>query len=353
MTKLEQVRAALRQADIDALWVSDPTNVSYLSGFSSGEDAKILITQQSATLFTDSRYSIQAAEESEMKAFIAYPPNRLKDTMQYAYSIIDGLSVGFEAEHLTVAELQSFEQNWPNSKLVSTEGLIELIRLIKTPAEIEAIKAAAALNDEVFAQIRPMIVAGVREIDIAAAIETRFIWAGAGAAFKTIVASGKRGAMPHGVASEKRIEENELVTVDMGALLNGYNSDMTRTVAVGNPSPELRRMYNAVREAEETALAAIKAGVRAADLDALARKVLEKHGLAEAFTHSLGHGVGRQIHESPSLRSISDEVLAAGMVITIEPGVYLPEVGGIRIEDLVLVTETGYEVLSHSIKEQL
>jgi Xaa-Pro aminopeptidase len=176
---------------------------------------------------------------------------------------------------------------------------------------------------------------------------------GAASAFDITVASGPRGAMPHGTASQRVIGDNELVTVDFGAQVNGYHSDMTRTVAVGDPSGELRRLYRAVLEAEEAAVRAIRPGVLCSELDAVARDLLTAHGLGEYFAHSLGHGVGLAVHEGPGLRKGSADVLEAGMVITAEPGVYLPGLGGVRIEDLVLVTETGYEVLSRSPKEQL
>jgi len=205
----------------------------------------------------------------------------------------------------------------------------------------------------VYTEVRPMIRAGVRELDVAVEIETRLRRAGGESAFELIVASGPNGAKPHGHASKRVIEDGDLVTIDMGARLGGYNSDMTRTVAVGTPSAEMKRVYDAVLEAEEAAIAAIRPGVRAADLDKLARDLLTRHGLGEAFAHSLGHGVGLEVHEGPGLRGTSQDVLEAGMVITIEPGAYLPGVGGVRIEDLILVTEDGYEVLSHSAKESV
>lgn len=347
MTKLEALDPVLGRAGVDALWVSDPAGVRWLSGFSSAEDGKVLVTSQGATLYTDSRYTVQAAEESSLPQHIARPPA----TYEHAAGTLRGLRVGFEAESLTVAELEDLRVAWPDSTLVPLRGLLGGLRAIKTADEVAAIRAAQALADEVYAEVRPLIRAGVRELDIAAEIETRLRRAGAESAFDLIVASGPNGAKPHGHASARVIEDGDLVTVDMGAKLRGYNSDMTRTVAVGTPSAEMKRVYNAVLEAEEAAVRAIKPGVRAADLDKLARDILTGHGLGEAFAHSLGHGVGLEVHEAPGLRGSSQDVLEAGMVITIEPGAYLPGVGGVRIEDLVLVTEDGYEVLSHAAKE--
>ncbi|WP_029476835.1 M24 family metallopeptidase [Deinococcus frigens] len=347
MSQLQQLRDAMRGAGVDALWVSHPANVRALTGFSSPEDGRVLVTPDAATLYTDARYTVQAREESGLPQFIARPP----ETFKHAAALLKGQTVGFESDSLTVAGLDDLKEHWPDAKLVPLRGMIQGLRQIKTAQEIAAIRAAQNLADQVFNEVRPMIIAEVRELDIALEIETRLRRAGAGSAFGVIVASGPRGAMPHGLASERVIGDGELVTVDMGARLSGYNSDMTRTVAVGTPSDEMRRVYHAVLEAEEAAIRAVKPGVRAADLDRIARDVLTGHGLGEAFAHSLGHGVGLEVHEGPGLRGTSEDVLAAGMVITIEPGAYLPDVGGVRIEDLLLVTTDGYQVLSHAPKE--
>ncbi len=349
MSRMEKLRASLKRAGVDALWVSDPVNVRALSGFTHGKDGKVLVHPQGATLYTDARYTVQAQEESSLPQFIARPP----ETYAHGEDSLRGLRVGFEAEHLTVAGLEDLQKAWPDSVLVPLRGTMQDLRSVKDGEEVQAIRAAQALADRVYNEVRPMIRAGVRELDVALAIEQLLRAAGAGNAFDIIVASGPRGAMPHGSASERVIQDGELVTVDMGASLNGYNSDMTRTVAVGTPSEEMRRVYNAVLEAEEAAVRAVKPGVRAADLDRLARDILTRHGLGEAFAHSLGHGVGLEVHEKPGLRGTSEDVLESGMVITIEPGAYLPGVGGVRIEDLVLVTSDGYEVLSHAPKETL
>ncbi|GAA5512219.1 aminopeptidase YpdF [Deinococcus carri] len=348
MTSLDQLQAAMSGADVEALWVSNPANVRAITGFSSGADGKVLVTAQGATLYTDARYTVQAREESRVPQHIARPP----ETYQDAAGRVRGQRVGFEAEHLTVAGLEALQDHW-DVTLVPTRGLVEGVRLIKSPQEVQAVRDAQALADRVFAEVRPMLRAGVRELDVALALETGLRRGGAEVGFDVIVASGPRGAMPHGVASERVIEDGDLVTIDFGARLRGYHSDMTRTVAVGTPSGEMRRVYNAVLEAEEAAVAAIRPGAKAGELDALARGILERHGLAEYFAHSLGHGVGLNIHEGPSLRKGSEDVLEPGMVVTVEPGVYLPDVGGVRIEDLVLVTEDGHEVLSHTPKERL
>ena len=339
----------MQQAGVDALWISQPANVRYLSGFSSPEDAKLLLTAEGALLYTDSRYALQAAQEVGTGVHIARPPA----TLEHAAERVRGLRVGFEAEHLTVAGLEDLKQYW-QAELLPLRRPVETLRLVKSDAEVTLIRRAQAIADAAYAEVLPQLQAGARESDLALALETAMRRLGAdGPSFETIVASGERGALPHGRASGKQLAEGELVTLDFGALLDGYHSDMTRTVPIGEVGPELRRLYLAVLDAEEQAIAAAGPGVRAADLDALAREVLAGHGLAESFTHSLGHGVGLDIHEGPGLRAASDEVLRPGMVVTIEPGVYLPGVGGVRIEDLLLITESGHEVLSQSPKARL
>lgn len=346
---LDRLRPALRRAGVDAAWISDPANVRYLSGFTSGEDGKVLVTPDGATLYTDARYTVQAQQESGLPTLIARPPA----TYQDAAAKVAGLRVGIEADHLTVAAYDDLRAHWPDAMLMPLRGLVQALRVVKTPDEVAQIRAAQALADRVYAEVRPLIRAGVTELSVAGEIESRLRQAGAESAFEIIVASGERGALPHGRATEKVIQDGELVTIDMGARLNGYHSDMTRTLAVGRPGDEMRRVYNAVLEAEEAAVAAVKPGARAADLDKLARDILTRHGLGEAFAHSLGHGVGLQIHEGPGLRGTSEDVLEAGMLVTIEPGAYLPGVGGVRIEDLLLVTESGHEVLSRAQKESV
>ncbi len=343
MNKWQQVRAALAAAGADALWVTGAANVEYLSGFTHPEDGRVLVTPGAVTLFTDGRYTVQAAED-------ALPGVEVIITRQHAKEaapLLDGLRVAVEAEHLSVAAFEALKKEWP-AEPQPLSGVVEGLRLVKTPGEIAKVRAAQNLADRIWAEVRPQIAVGVREVDIALLLEQELRRAGASSAFDIIVASGVRGALPHGAASSKVIEDGDLVTVDFGARLEGYNSDMTRTVAVGTPAEELRRVYEAVREAEAAAVQAIRPGLRTSKLDGVARDILNRHGLGEAFSHSLGHGVGLEVHEGPSLSARSEDVLQPGMVITIEPGAYLPELGGVRIEDLVLVTESGYEVLSRS-----
>ncbi len=345
----------LAEAGLDALWVTRPENVRYLSGFSSPEDGRVLLTEEGATLYTDARYSVQAREEARIAVVIGQPPRDQAEREMYADVArqVGGGRLGFEADHLTVAALDQL-RGAVEGELGATSGLLDGARTVKNAEEIGAIREAQRIADEAYAEVLPTIVTGRRERDVALDLEVAMRRRGAeDVAFATIVASGKRGAMPHGVASDKTIGDGELVTVDMGARFRGYHSDMTRTLAVGEVPGELRRLYRAVLEAEEAAVAAVGPGVRAADLDALARDILARHDLAQYFSHSLGHGVGLAVHEGPGLGASSAAVLASGMVVTVEPGVYLPGVGGVRVEDLVLVTGDGHEVLSRSPKARL
>ncbi len=339
-------QSLLDELELDAFFVSNPYNVRYLSGFVEGKDAKIVITRTGATLITDGRYRVEAEQQPLPHRILL----RHSEMNQLLAEFFQG-RVGLEAEHLSIATLESFQRDFPQVTFVPTRRVFERLRQKKTPVEIEHIRQAAALADRGFAYILSFLKPGVREIDIALELEFFLRKHGSeGMAFSPTVASGERSAMPHGGASPRVIQAGELVTLDFGCVVGGYCSDMTRTVAVGRVSPELRAMYQAVLEAQTLALEAVAPGRQGQELDALARNHLARRGYGEYFTHGLGHGVGLFIHEGPSLGQGSEEVLEAGQVVTIEPGVYIPHQAGCRIEDLVRVTPEGHEVLSHSPK---
>lgn len=336
----------LDKHNLDALFISSPHNVRYLSGFVEGKDAKVVITHSGATLITDGRYILEAGQQRL--------PHRIllkRTEINRLLSEFFRGRVGIEAEHLSVATLESFKKDFPDLEFVFTYGIIEDQRKRKTPEEIAHIRKAAELADRGFEHILTFIKPGVREIEVALELEFFLRKNGSeGLAFGTTVASGERGARPHGGASEREIAPGELITLDFGCVVGGYCSDMTRTVAVGKVSAELQRIYQAVLEAQTLALGAVAPGKKGQELDALARDHLVCRGYGEYFTHGLGHGVGLFIHEAPGLGQTSEDVLEAGNIVTIEPGVYIPHVGGCRIEDLALVTEQGHEVLSKSPK---
>lgn len=357
MEKLGQkVWAALEhgslEAPLEALWVTTPENVRYLSGFTSPEDARVLLHGGEATLFTDSRYTVQAEQESTLPTFIWRQGDEWKTELKRR---LEGVRVGFEALSLTVEKLEEL-QTFEKIEWTSTVGILESLRAVKTAQEVAKIRAACALTDQVLAEVVPMLVPGVREVDIALELEFRMRRAGAeGAAFDTIVASGLRSSMPHGRASAKVLEAGDLVTIDLGAKLGGYHSDMTRAYPVGEVNLELKKLYRAVKQAKKLALEAAKPGMGCRALDAVARDYLKGEGFEAEFAHSLGHGVGLAVHEAPrlSFRSEESELLEVGNVVTLEPGLYLPGVGGVRLEDLVVITERGCEVLTHSAELDL
>ncbi len=339
----------LETFNLDVFFVCSPHNVRYLSGFAHGKDAKIVITHSGATLITDGRYIVEASQQRFPYRIL---PKRT-DMNELLGEFFQG-RVGLEAEHLSVATLESFWRDFPDLEFVSTSNVFEQIRRRKTPEEIAHIRKAAELADQGFQHILPYLKPGVREMDVALELEFFLRKNGSeGLAFDITVASGERSAMPHGGATERKIQAGELVTLDFGCVVGGYCSDMTRTVAVGKVPANLRSIYQAVLEAQTLALESVGPGQSGQELDALARNHLASLGYGEYFTHSLGHGVGLFIHEGPSLSSNSEDTLEAGNIVTIEPGVYIPNLGGCRIEDLVLVTEQGHEVLSKSPKHLL
>lgn len=343
--RLERLRERLAQAGVEALLVTEPANVRYLSGFTSPEDGRVLVTADEARLFTDGRYTVQAEEESALPVEITRP------WIPRVAALTGEARLAVEAEHATLALARELSGALGREPLpLAGRELLTPLRAVKDADEIELVRRAAALTDEAMAHALTLLRPGASELDVAWEIERFLRSRGATPGFEIIVASGWRSSMPHGVASDKAIADGDLVTLDFGARLHGYTADMTRTVAVGEVDDDVQALYRAVLEAEEAALAAVAPGVRGSELDAIARELLASHGLDAWFSHSLGHGVGLAVHESPRLAQSSDDVLEPGMVVTVEPGVYKPNEVGVRIEDLVLVTDDGHEVLSQAPK---
>jgi len=340
-----QIREALGARGVDALLVTYPANVRYLTGFSSPKDASVLVLPDRVVMLTDGRYTAQAAEEALV------PYEVVSDADARVAELARGLRLGVEAEHMTLQRHGKLAEKLgaPPQPL---EGIVAELRLVKQPHEVDLIREAVRIADAAFAAVLELIREGVTEAEVALELERAMRLAGAdGPAFETIVASGVRGAMPHGTASHKRIGRGELVTLDFGATFRGYNSDMTRVVAVGEVGAEERRMYDLLLEAQERTVAAIAPGKTGREVDAVARAFLAAQGWGDdVFAHSTGHGVGLEVHEGPRLSKRFEHVLRPGMVVTVEPGIYFPDRTGMRIEDLVLVTEDGHEVLTKSPK---
>lgn len=349
---LEQLRAYLNAHRLDAFLVTDLVHVRYLTGFS-GSHAACLIFPTTQYFFTDKRYKEQVRQEVEnFRVIIA--PEQIVRTIAEKNLLRRSMRVGIEASAVTVEEYATLKRTFPGCIFRKTTSVIETISARKQPYELDFLRKAAAITDEVFQKILPLLKPGVAECDIAAEISYWHRRLGAeGDAFEPIVASGPRGALPHARASEKKLKRGEFVVLDFGCKYRGYHSDLTRTVVVGKPSSELKRMYTVVLDAQQRALDALAVGVEARTIDAIARSSIKRAGYGKYFIHSLGHGLGIRIHEPLRLSKLSNDVLHVGNVFTVEPGVYIPDVGGVRIEDDVALHSASVEVLTHSPKELL
>lgn len=344
--RIARVRKLLPNLGVTGMLVTAPENVRYLSAFSTPKDGAVLITPARAALLTDGRYTAQAQEESTLEVVITAHSQPLR---ALAGELAGEHKIGVESEHVTLSAHADLQKHLRGG-VVALDNVIAPLRLLKDEGEVALLREAARITDLAFQEALTVMRPGVSETEVALAMERCMRVNGAEVGFDIIVASGTRGAMPHGVASAKLLAAGELVTLDFGAAYRGYHADMTRTVAIGEVGVEERRMFDAVLEAQVAAVAAVAPGKRAAEVDAVARGILERHGLADGFVHSLGHGTGLLIHEGPRLSTTSEDVLRPGMIVTIEPGVYFPGFTGLRIEDLVLVTDSGHQVLSHSPK---
>jgi Xaa-Pro aminopeptidase len=339
--------------EVDALVVTHLPNLLYLAGFR-GSSGVLVVTPRRADFFSPAMYRLQASQEVVGARVRIGAGSPLKSAAQsLARSKLD--RVGYEEEHLPSAQLRFLRTALPGSTaLVPLAGTVEGLRAIKDREEIERIRSAQELTARVFAEILPSVRTGVRELDLAAELEYRMKLHGArGPAFETIVASGPRSALPHGRASRKRLEKNEFVVFDLGAILDDYHSDMTRTVYLGMPSSRVKRTYQAVQQALERARDSVRAGVTAAQVDATARRCLRRKRLGQYFVHGTGHGLGLEVHEEPRLNREARVRLEAGNVITLEPGVYVPGWGGVRIEDVVVVRPGGCDLLTPLSSELL
>ncbi|HEX8810504.1 MAG TPA: Xaa-Pro peptidase family protein [Terracidiphilus sp.] len=349
------LRRKLTRAGLSGLLVTHLPDVRYLCGFT-GSSAALVITRRNARLFTDGRYRTQAAEEVRSADVEIISRAAAVAAVEWLAAQPGSEYAGFDPAHTTVAELTRWREALPSRLRRSflsavPNPLVERLRLVKDEAELVILREAAEIGSSLFDYILGILRPGLREVEVAAELEHAARIAGAeGMSFETIVASGARSALPHGRATDARLPRRGFLTLDFGIIHKGYCSDMTRTVHFGTPRANERAAYEAVLEAQQAATVAVAAGVRCGDVDKAARGILRRAGLAEAFTHSTGHGVGLEIHEPPRIASGQTTRLEAGMVVTIEPGVYLPGQFGIRIEDMVAVSRTGGEILTPAPK---
>ena len=340
-----RLRARLAEAGCDALLVTNVTNIRYLTGFT-GSAALLLVTPDRLVFVTDGRYRDQAA--AQLAAAGVEADIEIGRTADEQRTLLTGAAAGVRR-----LGLESEAVTWGQQRRFATERFPDdELRRVKDAAEVARIQAACAIADAALAAVRHRLGESPTEAEVALELEWQMRRLGAeGPSFDTIVAAGPNGAMPHHRAGERRIAEGDLVVIDFGALVDGYHSDMTRTVAVGEISDEQQRMLDAVAEAQAAGVAAVRAGVAAKDVDEACRAVLRDAGLEEAFLHGTGHGVGLDIHEAPRVSANAPGTLADGHVVTVEPGVYLPEHGGVRIEDTVVVTAEGCRTLTLAPKD--
>jgi len=350
--RVARLRERFDAAECDALLVTKLVNVRYLTGFS-GSAALVFVTPDELLFVTDGRYRDQARDQLEAAGVDARLEISNTEQREIVRRAAAGVArIGLEAEDVSWAHQQRLDRDWfPDSTLVATTDLVDELRLVKDDGELARIEAAALVADHALAHVRPLLADGVTEQDFALELDMTIRRLGAaGNSFETIVASGPNGAKPHARPSPRIIAAGDLVVIDFGALVDGYCSDMTRTVMVGEPTPDQQRMLDVVAASQRAGVDAVRAGVAVRDVDAACRAVIDEAGWGDAFLHATGHGVGLEIHERPRVAATGDATLAAGHVVTVEPGVYLPEHGGVRIEDTVVVTGDGCRPLTHTAK---
>ena len=347
--RIHKLRQKMEHTNIEAYFTYHKLNREYLSNFT-GTSGYVLVTQADAVLFTDSRYTTQASMEAREFKVIEHD-NPYYKTLNEWLAKHDITSLAVEATNVTLAEFQALD-NQLDAKVVPVNDLIAELRIIKDSSELAIIQRAVDICDEAFSYLLTIIKPGVTERAIA--LELEFFLKKRGAshlAFDTIVASGYRSALPHGIASDKEVQVGDFVTIDFGAMVDGYCSDITRTVVAGKANPKQKEIYNTVLTAQQLVIDNIKAGMKGKQADEIARQYIYQKGYEGYFGHGLGHGIGKEVHEAPRLSPISETVLTSGMVVTVEPGIYISDVGGVRIEDDVVIEAQGCRILNKSPKE--
>ena len=343
----DRIRDRLPELGADAMLVTKLVNVRYLTNFS-GSAGTVLIGAEDV-FFTDSRYAVQSEREvPDCRRVIPGPGEEKVLAREVLAAGINKLAV--EGAHVTLDQAKQWREQMPAMALVETTGVVEELRKVKDPTEVEKLRRAASFGDEGLSALLGRLKEGMTETDLAAELEDTMRRAGSdGLSFPTIVAFGESAAEPHHHPGERRLKRGDLIKLDFGATFDGYHSDMTRTIAFGTPDPEMAKIYEIVREAQQAGVDAVASGKNAGAVDDAARSIVEKAG--HSFGHGTGHGCGLEVHEAPTVRRGSDDMLSDGMAITVEPGIYLPGLGGVRIEDLVIVTNGGCDVLTRSPKE--
>lgn len=349
INRISALQDKLVKEQLDGFISFNYENIRYLSGFS-GSSSIILVTQRLAYFFTDFRYRIQSSEEVKGFELIEY-----KKQDRFLIEFLKGMSglsrIGFEADHIPFSRYKDFTEGLSNIEFVPTKGIIEDMRLVKDQYEIAQIEKAIGIQKEAIENTMAYIKIGVTELEVASRLKYELAKAGSEAdPFDIICTSGKRSALPHGKPSNaKKLERGDIITIDFGAKYKGYNSDITRTFVIAESNKKIEEVYNIVLDSQLNTIKNIKTGIYAADVDRYARDYIKEAGYGEYFGHATGHGIGLAVHELPRIAEDQDIVLKEGMVFTVEPGIYIPEFGGVRIEDVILVTLNGNMVISESI----
>ncbi|GBE26733.1 putative peptidase [bacterium BMS3Bbin03] len=350
--RLSALRQSLRQRRLDSLLVTSRVNVRYLTGFT-GAGSICFVSKEQAVFVTDFRYLDQARLDVQDFS-IVIAAKTLFDGLKQENVISPSQKIGFEAAHLRYSHYLALIELFPNTSFEPTENMVESIAIRKEPDEISYLAEAANIADSALARVLPFVKAGKKEFEIAAKLSYRMRCSGAEKdSFDPVVASGWRSALPHGMASDKVIDDGDFLVMDFGAVYKGYASDITRTVAVGKASPNMKMIYGIVKDAQQKAIDAARAGMTCDALDRVARDYIHQKGFGQYFGHSLGHGLGLEVHSPPRVGAGSETVLEENFVITIEPGIYIPNVGGVRIEDDIVIQKDGAGLLTHFSRELL
>lgn len=349
MSHLRRVQDRMRELGVPAMLVSDISNIQWLSGFT-GSSAIVVLTTDQAVFITDSRYALQVGSEvRELEVVTFASPRRQIEVARETMQRLGVTEIGFEPS-ITHATWTDWQTQFEGVTLVPQKDLLPPLRMIKTPDEIAKLEAACGLADACFQHVLRMVQPGVAEYDLGLEIEFYIRRQGAKLAFDVIAVSGPNSAKPHGKPTERKLEIGDFVTFDFGAGLDGYNSDLTRTVVVGKASNRHRMIYERVLESQVAAIEALKPGAKGRDVDSLVRQILDKDNLSQYFGHGLGHGLGRAVHDYGGLNQTTEQPIEEGQVWTVEPGVYIDGFGGVRIEDDVVIESGGARVLTHAPK---
>lgn len=351
--RIDAVRAQLQKENLDGVIVTHLDHIRYLTGFT-GSSAMLIISRKAADFFTDFRYKDQSAKQvkgAKIRIVRGDPTGTLKDFPQFN---LQNHRYGFNGEYLTVSGQKRLSDALTKSILVPADSMFTELGWVKDADEVASITKAAAISDKAFERVLPLVRPGIRESEIAAELEYQMMMLGSErAAFESIIASGYRSALPHGIASKKKIQKGDFVTFDFGATVNGYVSDITRTVMVGKANPKQKKIYSLVLKANKAGIKKVKAGVAAKAVDAACRNIITRAGYGKNFGHGTGHGIGFFVHVGPRVSNISEDKLKVNNVLTIEPGIYISGWGGVRIEDDVVVTKSGCRVITTAPKNLL